>query len=164
VFSLAVFVHRSSNPHTTELGRVEGTEEYRNVDRWPTHTCDAFTVLRVDGPLFFANTKALEDRIASLVAERPELDSVVVDASGIGDLDASGAHLLQELDDDLTASGVTLRLATVRGPVRDVMHRAGIWDHMSGRIHPSIQSAIAAIDPDSHLLHSAPDEPPTAVV
>lgn len=80
------------------------------------------------------------------------------------DLDSSGAHLLHEFDDDLATSGVTLHLATVRGPVRDVMQRAGIWDHMSGRIHPSIEAAIATVEPDSELLHADPAEMPTAVV
>jgi sulfate permease, SulP family len=164
VFSLLLFVYRSANPHTTELGRVEGTHEYRNVDRWPTHHADRTVLLRVDGPLFFANTKALEDRIASMVADRPSVDTVVLDASGIGDLDASGAHLLAELDRDLTASGVTLHLATVRGPVRDVMHRAGIWEQMAGRIHPSISDAVEMIDPGSRLIHPDPSESPTAVV
>ena len=164
VFSLVMFVYRSSNPHTTELGRVEGTDEYRNVGRWPTHTSDHLALLRVDGPLFFANTKSLEDRVAALVAERPTVDVVVIDASGIGDLDASGAHLLHELDDDLAASGVVLHLATVRGPVRDVMHRAGIWDHMAGRIHPSVHAAVASIDPGSSLLRHDPAEAPTVVL
>lgn len=164
VFSLVMFVYRSSNPHTTELGRVEGTEEYRNVHRWPTHTCERVALLRVDGPLFFANTKVLEDRVAALVAERPRVDTVVIDASGIGDLDASGAHVLHELDDDLAAAGVTLRLATVRGPVRDVMQRAGIWEHMQGRIHPSAHAAVESADPRSELLHAGPDEAPTAVI
>ncbi len=163
-FSLVMFIHRSANPHTTELGRVDGTEEYRNVDRWPTHTSDCVALLRVDGPLFFANTKALEDRVAQLVADRPRLDTVVIDASGIGDLDASGTHLLHELDRDLAASGVTLHLATVRGPVRDVMQRAGIWDHLSGRIHPSLHTAIVAIDPGCDLVRAGSDEPTTRVV
>ncbi|NLA37494.1 MAG: sulfate permease [Actinobacteria bacterium] len=163
-FSLVMFIYRSSNPHTTELGRVEGTSEFRNVDRWPTRTSDHIAVLRVDGPLFFANTKSFEDRVATLVAERPDVDVVVIDASGIGDLDASGAHLLHELDDDLTASGVTLRLATVRGPVRDVMQRAGVWDHMAGRIHPSIDAAVAAVDPTCPLLDRDSAEQPTEVV
>ncbi len=164
LFSLAMFVHRSSNPHTTELGRVEGTSEYRNVDRWPTRTCERLAILRVDGPLFFANTKALEDRVAALVAERPEVTTVVIDASGIGDLDVSGAHVLHELDTDLAASGVVLRLATVRGPVRDVMHRAGAWDDLSERIHPSIEAAVAAAEPDSLLLAPGPGETPVGVL
>lgn len=164
VFSLLLFVHRAANPHTTELGRVEGTGEFRNVDRWRTRQDDHIALLRVDGPLFFANTKALEDRVAGLVADRPAVDTVVLDASGIGDLDASGAHLLAALDSDLRESGVTLHLATVRGPVRDVMHRAGLWDDLAGRIHPSITSAIASVEPGSTLLHPEPAEAPTVVV
>jgi sulfate permease, SulP family len=163
-FSLVLFLHRSANPHTTELGRVEGTTEYRNVDRWPTQRSDRVALLRVDGPLFFANTKALEDRVASLVADRPGVDAVLVDASGIGDLDASGTQLLGELDRDLATSGVTLHLATVRGPVRDVMHRSGLWDDMAARIHPSLAQALAAIDPDGALSATDPSEAPTAVV
>lgn len=164
VFSLVMFLYRSSSPHTTELGRVEGTEEYRNVDRWTTHTSERVALLRVDGPLFFANTKALEDRVAALVADRPDVEAVVIDASGIGDLDASGAHVLHELDQDLATSGVTLHLATVRGPVRDVMHRAAIWEHMEERIHPSVHAAIEAVEPDSPMLRPDADEPPTAVL
>ncbi len=164
IFSLVTVLHRAANPHTTELGRVEGTAEYRNVNRWPTTTSQRCALLRVDGPLFFANTKALEDRIAALVADRPAVNTVIIDASAIGDLDTNGAHLLHELDDDLATSGVTLRLATIRGPVRDVMHRAGIWDHMANRIHPSIPAAIAAAEPDSSLLRPDRHEHPTEVI
>jgi SulP family sulfate permease len=163
-FSLVLFLYRSSSPHTTELGRVEGTHEFRNVDRWPTRTARRIALLRVDGPLFFANIKALEDRVADVVARRPAVDSIVLDASGIGDLDASGAHALAELDDDLDASGVVLHLATVRGPVRDVMHRAGLWDAMADRIHPSVQDAVVAIDPDCPLVRCDGAETPVAVV
>lgn len=164
VFSLAMFVYRSSNPHTTELGRVEGTDEYRNVSRWPTRTSEHVALLRVDGPLFFANTKSLEDRVAALVADRPGVDTVVIDASGIGDLDASGAHLLHELDADLASSGVALHLATVRGPVRDVMQRAGIWEHMDGRIHASLHAAVESVDPGCPLLRHDPAEADTVVL
>jgi sulfate permease, SulP family len=164
VFSLALFIYRSSNPHTTELGRVRGSDEFRNVDRWPTRRSDRVALLRVDGPLFFANTKALEDRVSRLVAERPEVDAVVIDASAIGDLDASGAHLLAELDRDLEASGVTLHLATVRGPVRDVMHRAGLWDEMGSRIHPSVAAAVDLIDPHGPLVTHDPSETSIPVV
>lgn len=163
-FSLVMFIYRSANPHTTELGRVQGTEEFRNVDRWSTTTSECCALLRVDGPLFFANTKALEDRVAALVAERPGVEHVVIDASGIGDLDASGAHLLHELDSDLALTGVTLHLATVRGPVRDVLARAGIWQHMSDRIHPSLAAAVSAIAPESSLAHVEAGERPTEVV
>jgi sulfate permease, SulP family len=164
VFSLALFLHRSATPHTTELGRVEGTEEYRNVNRWQTHTDERIAVLRVDGPLFFANTKFLEDRLGSLVADRPAVRAVVLDAAAISDLDASGAHLLAELDRDLSEGNVELHLATVRGPVRDVMQRTPLWDQMAARVHPSVHAAVERIDPQCDLFSRDDSEQHTNVV
>jgi sulfate permease, SulP family len=164
VFSLMLFLHRSAAPHTTELGRVEGTDEYRNVNRWPTRTDERVAILRVDGPLFFANTKFLEDRLTSLVADRPLVHAVVLDAAAIGDLDASGAHLLTELDRDLAQGGVELHLATVRGPVRDVMQRTELWAQMEHRIHPSVGAAIEAIDPGCPLVRHDDSEGMTVVL
>ena len=158
VFSLAVFVWRSSNPHATELGRVEGTREYRNVDRWTTRTADDVAILRVDGPLFFANTKRLEDRVQALVTDRPELRAVILDASATTDVDATGAHALHELASDLDTAGIALHLAVVRGPVRDVLARGGYWDELAGRVHVSVAEACAAVAPSSALCQMEPDE------
>lgn len=158
VFSLLVFVWRSANPHATELGRVVGTTRYRNVDRWPTRTTDDVAIFRVDGPLFFANTKRLEDRVNGLVGGRPELRAVVLDAAATTDIDASGAHTLHELAADLDAAGIELHLAEVRGPVRDVLGRGGYWDHLSERVHPSVADAVRAIAPGTILAEPAPDE------
>lgn len=158
VFSLMVFVWRSANPHATELGRVEGTTRYRNVGRWTTHTVDEVAVLRVDGPLFFANTKALEDRVNALVGARPQLRAVVLDASATTDIDASGAHTLHELAADLDTAGIELHLAEVRGPIRDVLERGGYWDQLRPRVHPSVAAAARAVAPGSILSEPAPDE------
>jgi sulfate permease, SulP family len=157
-FSLAVFIWRSSNPHATELGRVEGTTEYRNVDRWPTRTAEDVAILRVDGPLFFANTKNLEDRVQALVARRPEVGAVVLDASATTDIDASGAHTLHALASDLAATGIELHLAVVRGPIRDVLVRGGYWDDLADHVHASVASACAAVAPSSALSVIQPDE------
>lgn len=157
-FSLALFVWRSSNPHATELGRVNGTHEYRNVDRWPTRTIDDVAILRVDGPLFFANTKRLEDRVESLVTGRDGMRAVILDASATTDIDASGAHALHELGNDLDAAGIELHLAVVRGPVRDVLTRGGYWEHLTGRVHASVADACQAVAPSSPLCTVEPDE------
>ena len=158
LFSLAVFVWRSSNPHATELGRVEGTHEYRNVDRWTTRTADDVAILRVDGPLFFANAKRLEDRVQALVASREGLRAVILDASATTDIDATGAHALHELASDLDSAGIQLHLAVVRGPVRDVLSRGGYWEHMSDRVHASVADACSAVAPSSALCRVGQDE------
>jgi SulP family sulfate permease len=164
VFSLAAFVWRGANPHTTELGRVEGTTEYRNVDRWPTRTADDTVLLRVDGPLFFANTRRLDERVQALVASRQAVRSVVLDASAITDIDATGVHALHELHDDLGTAGIELHLATVRGPIRDALERGGVWSDVSDRVHPTIAEACAAVAATSPLCVAQPDEPVHATI
>jgi sulfate permease, SulP family len=158
LFSLAVFVWRSANPHATELGRVAGTSEFRNVERWPTRTDDTIALLRVDGPLFFANTKFLEDRVNTLVSSHPKLKAIVIDSSATTDIDASGAHALHELAADLETAGIALHLAVVRGPIRDVLTRGGYWNDFAGRVHPSVSAACVAVDPASVLCAPTPGE------
>jgi SulP family sulfate permease len=159
VFSLAAFVWRSANPHTTELGRVDGTTEYRNVNRWPTRTADDTVVLRVDGPLFFANTRRLDERVQALVASRRAVRTVVLDASAITDIDATGVHALHELHTDLDTAGIELHLATVRGPIRDALERGGVWADLAERVHATVADACAVVAAASPLCVTQPDEP-----
>jgi SulP family sulfate permease len=163
-FSLAVFVYRSATPHTTELGRVEGSVELRNIARYPTQRAPGVAVVRMDGPLFFASANRLQDRVGEVVAAREDLRAVILDASAITDLDASGAHALAELAGDLELAGVELHLATVRGPVRDVLQRAAAWDLRGDRIHASLADAVAAVDPFGVLRRPSEDERPPDVV
>jgi SulP family sulfate permease len=160
--SLGMFIWRTANPHTAELGRVEGTTMLRNVTRYATRTDPRVAVLRIDGPLYFANAKFVEDRVLALISTRPELRHVVLDAAAVGDVDASGVHTLTEIDARLGEHGVTLHLATVRGPVRDVLTRAGLLPALVGehRVHGDVDGALLALDlrPGSPLLEAGADE------
>ncbi|GAB3140663.1 solute carrier family 26 protein [Micromonospora sonneratiae] len=165
VFSLGIFVWRSSRPHTAELGRVPGSDTYRNVDRYAgLHTDPRFAVIRLDGPLYFANAQVLEERLMGLAEQREGLTAIVLDASAISDIDADGAHVLTELGEHLGARGVALHLATVRGPVRDLLHRAGVWQplHEKGRVHRDIAAALATsgLEPSSPLGRGASEPAP----
>lgn len=142
--SLLVFIARTARPHVVEVGRVKGTARYRNVERWATRTDDRIALLRMDGPLYFANARFFEERTQALVSDRPLVEHLVIVASAIGDIDASGTELLVELDEELRDGGVQLHLVTVRGPVRDTLANTALWDQMvaSGRIHTTIEAAV----------------------
>ncbi|WP_304451125.1 SulP family inorganic anion transporter [Nocardiopsis sp. YSL2] len=147
VFSLAVVLWNSSRPHTAELGRVPGTGTFRNVDRYEGLTTDpGIAVVRVDAPLYFANAQWVTDTLVGIADERAEVRTIVLDASAISDCDSDGAHALSELHRTLDSRGIELRLATVRGPVRDVLTRDGIWAVLRGarRVHPDVVSAVTA--------------------
>ncbi|MGQ0846583.1 MAG: SulP family inorganic anion transporter [Sporichthyaceae bacterium] len=160
-FALVVFLARTSRPNLVEVGRVSGTAHYRHVDRWETHVDARIALLRLDGPLFFADAAFVESRVHEVVSARPALRHVVLDASAIGDIDATGADLILALDRALAEGGVALHLATVRGPVRDVLAAAGLWEPMvaAGRIHATICDAVrTAVGPVSPLLVAGADE------
>jgi SulP family sulfate permease len=155
--SIALFVWKSATPHMAELGRVRGTATYRNIDRYDTERDPHVLLLRVDAPLFFANAQSVSDRVLALVAQRPALRAVVLDASAVTDIDADGAHTLHELDRRLADNDVLLHLTTVRGPVRDVLQRSGDWSGLCRRSHPDIPAALHAIGLNGNsLLLAAP--------
>lgn len=159
-FSLGVFLWNSARPHTAELGRVPGTSLYRNLARHGDLATDPRVgVIRVDGPLYFASAQILEDRVLGLADERKELTAIVLDASAISDIDADGAHALADLSQRAGDRGVALHLATVRGPVRDLLDRAGVWQPLyeGGRIHRDVAAAVAATGIDGRLRPERPE-------
>jgi SulP family sulfate permease len=167
VASLALFVRSTASPHSTEIGRVIGTQTYRNVDRYDTTTDPSIVLLRLDGPLYFANIGHLRDRLLGLARKHPDAEVLVLDAAAVSEMDASAVHGLEEILDALDEAGIKLRLATVRGPVRDVIVRSGLWQRIGdASIHPDIASAILAggYPMDGPLLVPAQDEKPTAIV
>lgn len=149
VASMLVVFARMSTPHSAVLGHVAGTTSYRNTSRFPeAETEPGVRIVRIDAALSFvnaANVKKLLLRHAADVEQGPEPRALVLDASGINDLDATGAEMLTELIDDVAERGVVLHVTDVKGPVRDVLRRAGIWTALHDRVHPSTHDAVAVI-------------------
>jgi len=48
---------------TAILGRLPGTTIYRNIQQYPeAHTYNGIVIVRVDAPIYFANTSYIKDR------------------------------------------------------------------------------------------------------
>ncbi|XP_057475440.1 sulfate transporter 4.1, chloroplastic-like isoform X3 [Actinidia eriantha] len=61
--SLAFVIHESANPHVAVLGRLPGTTVYRNVLQYPeAYTYNGIVIVRIDAPIYFANTSYIKDR------------------------------------------------------------------------------------------------------
>ena len=154
--SIVVFLRQSARPHLPELGRVHGTTRYRNIARHDDIGTDpAVAMFRLDAPLYFANSRAVADRIGDAIALRPDLRAVILDASSLAWIDYTGTEVLAELDEALRAAGVALHLAAARGPVSDVLSRSADSAHLlaEGRVHADVPAAVRALDldPDSPL-------------
>jgi SulP family sulfate permease len=132
--SMLVALARVVRPHTAELGLVEGTETFRDLDRNPdAHAVPGILVYRIDDELFFANAAFfVRDVKEKLVASDPPATALVIDAEGVSDIDTTAIQQLDELLDDLDDADVAVAFARVRKPVRDMVQRSGMLDRLGG--------------------------------
>jgi len=97
-------------------------------------------VARVEGPLFYANSVDVKDRLLALATEPDERPSALVLQLDQGDLDLESLDMLGELAATLAAESIELRLASVRTPTRELLRRGGVADHV--RIAPTLDAAV----------------------
>jgi SulP family sulfate permease len=146
--SLALFLYRTSRPHIAEVGLVPGTEHFRNVLRHAVQTSPQLVTLRMDESLYFANARALEDRVNDAVAEHPELVHLVLQCSGINDIDASALESLEAIEKRLRDAGIALHLSEVKGPVMDRLKKTHFLESLSGQVFLTQFQAVRTLTPN----------------
>lgn len=118
---LTILLHlwRTSQPHMAVVGRVPGTEHFRNVQRHEVQTLPHVLMLRIDESLYFANAKYIENFVLRTVAERPKLRNLVLICNAVNFIDASALETLTDLRNRMQDAGIELYLTEVKGPVMD---------------------------------------------
>lgn len=144
ILSLGLVVWRGSRPHIAVVGRIPGTEHFRNVDRHAVETRAGLLALRIDESLFFGNASAVEDAVERRLAEAPGTGRVLLVLSAVNHVDASGLAMLDELDTRLAQRGIVLQFAEVKGPVMDRLRGTPLGGRLSGRVFLTAQQAFAA--------------------
>jgi SulP family sulfate permease len=133
VLSLVMVIYNSTKPHSTELGKLGDTKNYRNINRYKdAKTQDEILVYRFDSELYFANVEHFRNTMDELIEKKGDkLELVVLDASAINSVDSTGTHALEELIKDLGKENIELYFAGAIGPVRDKLKITGITDGLS---------------------------------
>jgi sulfate permease, SulP family len=141
--SLGLYLWRTSQPHIAIVGRVEDSEHFRNVLRHRVRTHPKILVLRVDESLYFPNAQYLENFLLNAVADRPEVDHVVLVCSAINYIDSSALETLESLMRELAEAGVRLHLAEIKGPVMDRLIKIGFVSKIGrDRVYLSTHEAV----------------------
>jgi sulfate permease, SulP family len=158
--SLGALVYQTSRPHSAVLGRLPGTDTFRNVGRHPeAERPEGVTVYRLDAALCFANAEFLRDQVRDLMEEKPTPRTLVFDFHAINGVDSTALHHVEELVEQLRAEGIQVYFAGVKGPVMDRFLRSGLRtrigeDHFFFEVS---QAVTAAQSPGSHATASGPD-------
>ncbi|AKI02382.1 high affinity sulfate transporter 1 [Hoeflea sp. IMCC20628] len=148
LISILIHLYKSSRPHMAVVGRVPGTEHYRNVKRHKVEMDDTVLTLRVDESLYFANARYLEDSLYDMVAARPKLKHVVLMCPAVNEIDMSALESLEAINERLKALDVTFNLSEVKGPVMDRLRRGDFLNHLSGKVFLSQHQAMVELTGD----------------
>lgn len=145
--SLLAVVLRASSPSTAFLGRIPGSDTYRDIADHPeAKTFPGLLIYRFDAPLFFANAALLRDDITAAIedADTPVAE-VLFDAESMYDIDSTGAQILLEVLDGLDDLGIGFSMARVRTELRDEFLAAGVDERLSGDgIYLEVDDGVAA--------------------
>jgi high affinity sulfate transporter 1 len=147
VLSLLLLIARASNPGIRLLGRHPDSDAYLDVDRHEgLIQSPGVVVVRVDGPLFFADANRFRDRVRELVDAGAPVHAVVIDAEAVSQTDTDGADILIELASELESKGATLVLARVQSSILDLWRRAGAIDAIgSERVFHTTAEAVEQV-------------------
>ena len=147
VLSLATLIWRTSRPHIAVIGRIPGSEHFRNVERHDVETLPEVVMLRIDADLYFGNVDAVVDRLENLLKARAMQGlatcHVVLVMSAVSLIDTTGLYALTEINRSLRAQGIKLHLTEVKGPVMDRLQQSELLGkELSGQVFLSTVQAF----------------------
>jgi len=139
LLSLGLFLYRTMRPRVSVLARhPDGT--LRDAEIHGLQTCDSISLIRFDGPLYFANTGFFEDIILERAAIKPHLKYIIVDAEGINEIDATGEEMLHELARRLKSTGIQLIIARAKKQIMDILERTGFVEQLGAEHFPRLRT------------------------
>jgi len=133
--SLTLFVFETTRPHTALLGRVPGTDDFRNVINYPNVvTYDGIIMVRIDAQFYFGNVTFLKSLLRELESKATtRTHTIIIEACSISQLDSSADAALQDIANDLASRNIRLKFASVKFPVLKVMKASGLYELLGER-------------------------------
>lgn len=104
---------------------------------------ERIALLRLDGAMFFGAAERISTAITD--GNHPETSVVIIRLSQLGMLDATGAHTLTQIVEDLEARGITVIIKGVRPEHRDLLAGVGVIDSLRHENHliDTLDAAVA---------------------
>lgn len=150
VLSLMVFLYKSMRPRVAFLSRSED-EALRCVTTHALEECPYVTLVRFDGPLFFANASYLEDTITEMIRSKEGLNHILLVSNGINDIDSSGEETLSLLVDRVRSNGIDISMSGVNETVMEVFSRTHFLAKIGeDHLFPTMEKGIVAIHGSAH--------------
>ena len=148
MLSLAHGVYIVARPPSTELLRLPGTTIW-----WPRTDASGehipgVLVFAPAAPIMFTNGQYIVRRLRAILAAAPQpVRLVILEGSGVIDVDYTGAHLICAAIADLHAQGITVAIARFEvGRAQNAVMRTGVIETLGAdRTFKSVHEAFEAL-------------------
>ena len=160
LLSLLIMVYKSSKPHFAVLGKIEGSDYYKNIDRFSNEVelREDLLIIRFDSQLYFGNKNFFKKQLyKSIDGKGGSLKGIILNAEAINYIDSSAAQMLIRVIDDLQGRGLQFYIAGAIGPTRDIIFSSGIIDVLTKQ-HLFVRTKEAVYYFDQTELPSAISE------
>ncbi|CAL0314658.1 unnamed protein product [Lupinus luteus] len=156
--SLAFVIHESANPHIAILGRLPGTTVYRNVKQYPeAYTYNGIVIVRVDAPIYFANTSYIKDRLREYevavdtsTRRGPEVERiyfVILEMAPVTYIDSSAVQALKDLYQEYKLRDIQIAISNPSPEVLLTLSKSGLVELIGKewyfvRVHDAVQVCL----------------------
>lgn len=147
--SLVTLLWRTTTPHIAVVGRLPGSQSFRNVERYSTETLPHVLMLRIDESLFFGNLQAIETRLSLELSRAPGTRDVVWIMTAVNRVDTSAMEVLTATNRDLQDRGIRMHFAEIKGPVQDRLIHTPLWTQLTGQVFLSVPEAYRALQSET---------------
>ncbi|KAI8886792.1 hypothetical protein K501DRAFT_321681 [Backusella circina FSU 941] len=160
--SLLLTIRETSYPRITLVGRVKGTlHNFKPIQDNPgmIEQLQDVLIIRIEEPLFFANTGQLKDRLRRLEMfgdmsihpsespRRRESAYIILDVGSMPSIDASAVQILYEIVETYQSKGVQVFFIRLREGALNMFKKAGVMDFIDERhLFRRISEAIEVIE------------------
>ncbi len=132
ILSLALIIYRTTQPHVAIMGKIPSKPHYKNIERFNhLEVRSDILIFRFDARLYFANASFFKETFQEkIMAKGEQLLLVILDADSMNGMDSSGVHALEEIIDFCQDRNIKFQLASVKGPIRDILHRSKLVEKL----------------------------------
>jgi len=152
---------RAWRPYAAELGNVEELRGWHDLRSYPdAEQVPGLVVYRFDAPLIFANSPTFRDEIRRLAAADPPPAWILVAAEPMTDVDTTAADMLEDLDEELNARGISLAFAEMKDQVRHKIQLYELHRTIDPRhFFPTVEAGVAAFRAEAAARRASSDIP-----
>lgn len=164
--SLLLVIQKTTMPRMTILGRTtDSSDQFKPIPEFPNETehIEGTLIVKIEEPLYFANTGQLKDRLRRLElfgdmrahpsedARLPPIAAIIFDTENMPFIDASGLYIFKEIILEYLNRGVQVYFVRLKPNVLEQFRKIDLVELIGGSKHflSSISLALAHLENSS---------------